>query len=71
TGKLRNAQEFRQSAVSCLTEEEDPELRNRIEHAWVFHVSLENGTSPLSLGFLTNIRHSTFDSTRFVIFECE
>ncbi|KAG0271060.1 hypothetical protein BGZ95_001193, partial [Linnemannia exigua] len=46
TGKSRNAQEFHQSAVSCLTEE-DRELRNRIEHAWVFHVSLENGTSPL------------------------
>ncbi|KAK3826764.1 MAG: hypothetical protein J3R72DRAFT_12604 [Linnemannia gamsii] len=47
TGKSRNAQEFHQSAVSCLTEEEDRELRNRIEHAWVFHVSLENGTSLL------------------------
>ncbi|KAG0287648.1 hypothetical protein BGZ97_007036, partial [Linnemannia gamsii] len=46
TGKSRNAEEFHQSAVSCLTEN-DQELRNRIEHAWVFHVSLENGTSPL------------------------
>ncbi|KAG0342727.1 hypothetical protein BG000_002072 [Podila horticola] len=46
TGKSRNAQEFHQSAISCLNEE-DRELRNRIEHAWVFHVSLENGASPL------------------------
>ncbi|GJJ78218.1 hypothetical protein EMPS_10577 [Entomortierella parvispora] len=47
TGKSRNAQEFHQSAILCLTEEEDQELRSKIEHAWVFHVSLENGVSPL------------------------
>ncbi|KAF9095501.1 hypothetical protein BGX27_001265 [Mortierella sp. AM989] len=47
TGKSRNAQEFHRSAVYCLAEE-DRELRNKIEHAWVFHISLENGTSPLS-----------------------
>ncbi|KAF9904571.1 hypothetical protein EC991_002560 [Linnemannia zychae] len=46
TGKSRNAQEFHRSAVSCLTEN-DQELRERMEQAWVFHVSLENGTSPL------------------------
>ncbi|KAF8910684.1 hypothetical protein BGZ58_005906, partial [Dissophora ornata] len=47
TGKSRNAQEFQHSAASCLTDEEDRELRGRIAHAWVFHVSLENGASPL------------------------
>ncbi|GJJ67660.1 hypothetical protein EMPS_00006 [Entomortierella parvispora] len=47
TGKSRNAQEFHQSATLCLTEEEDQELRSKIEHAWVFHVSLENRASPL------------------------
>ncbi|KAI1302690.1 hypothetical protein EDD11_005566 [Mortierella claussenii] len=47
TGKSRNAQEFYKSATSCLAEEGDQELRNRIRHAWVFHVSLENGTSPV------------------------
>ncbi|KAG0372990.1 hypothetical protein BGX24_012316 [Mortierella sp. AD032] len=46
TGKSRNAQELHQSAVSCLTED-DQELRNRIAQAWVFHVSFENGTRPL------------------------
>ncbi|KAF9321817.1 hypothetical protein BG003_010841 [Podila horticola] len=45
TGKSRNAQEFHQPAISCLTEE-DRDLRNKIKHAWVFHVSFEKGTSP-------------------------
>ncbi|KAF9328712.1 hypothetical protein BG006_008144 [Podila minutissima] len=47
TGKSRNAQEFHQSATACLIEDEDRELRKRIEDAWVFHVSLENGVSLL------------------------
>ncbi|KAF9580471.1 hypothetical protein BGW38_002878 [Lunasporangiospora selenospora] len=46
TGKSRNAQEFHQSALACLNEE-DQALRNRIMNAWVFHVSLENGASLL------------------------
>ncbi|KAK3819964.1 MAG: hypothetical protein J3Q66DRAFT_335951 [Benniella sp.] len=46
TGKSRNAQEFHRSAIACLAGE-DHDLRSRIEHAWVFHVSLENDTSPL------------------------
>ncbi|KAG0350780.1 hypothetical protein BG005_009679, partial [Podila minutissima] len=46
TGKSRNAQEFHQSALNCLTEEDDPDLRDGIGKAWVFHVTLENGTSP-------------------------
>jgi hypothetical protein len=45
TGRSRNAQEFHQSLVSCLAEE-DKELKDKIEKAWVFHVSLENCTSP-------------------------
>ncbi|KAF9424621.1 hypothetical protein BGZ76_003497 [Entomortierella beljakovae] len=45
TGKSRNAQEFHHSAYQCLAGH-DP-LRTRIENAWVFHVSLENGTSPM------------------------
>ncbi|KAK3810919.1 MAG: hypothetical protein J3Q66DRAFT_404319 [Benniella sp.] len=48
TGKSRNAQELHRSAVSCLTDK-DHELRSRIEQAWVFHISLENGTSPLGM----------------------
>ncbi|GJJ77568.1 hypothetical protein EMPS_09927 [Entomortierella parvispora] len=44
TGKSRNAQEFHHSARLCLTEN-DQELQNKIGHAWVFHVTLENGTS--------------------------
>ncbi|KAI8598234.1 hypothetical protein EDD21DRAFT_193182 [Dissophora ornata] len=45
TGKSRNAQEFHRSAHLCLSDD-DNELRHRIENAWVFHVSLENGISP-------------------------
>ncbi|KAK3821633.1 MAG: hypothetical protein J3Q66DRAFT_154461 [Benniella sp.] len=46
TGKSRNAQEFQQSLVSCLSLADDNELKGRIKTAWAFHVSLENGTSP-------------------------
>ncbi|KAF9536709.1 hypothetical protein EC957_009924 [Mortierella hygrophila] len=46
TGKSRNAQEFHRSALNCLTDEDDPDLREGIRNAWVFHVTLENGTSP-------------------------
>ncbi|KAG0341565.1 hypothetical protein BG004_005991 [Podila humilis] len=48
TGKSRNAQEFHKSAVTCLTEDGDEELRNKIKQAWVFHISLENGTNHLT-----------------------
>lgn len=47
TGKSRNAQEFHHSLLACLTEKEDWELKKRVKDAWVFHVSLKNGTSPL------------------------
>ncbi|KAF9142525.1 hypothetical protein BGX20_007232, partial [Mortierella sp. AD010] len=49
TGKSRNAQEFHKSAFECLSGEgqDEQELRNKIKNAWVFHISLENGTSPL------------------------
>ncbi|KAF9310054.1 hypothetical protein BG003_008980 [Podila horticola] len=46
TGKSRNAQEFHRSVLDCLTEEDDPDLRDGIRKAWVFHVTLENGISP-------------------------
>jgi len=46
TGKSRNGTEFHQSALSCL-QEQDLELRKRIEEAWVFHVSFENGSGLL------------------------
>src|SRR6266498_2929917 len=44
TGKSRNASEFHQTAVECLSDE-DEELKNKLRNAWVFHVSLENGSS--------------------------
>ncbi|KAF9101346.1 hypothetical protein BGX27_011512, partial [Mortierella sp. AM989] len=44
TGKSRNASEFHRTAIQCLTEE-DVELRNRLQNAWVFHVSLESNTA--------------------------
>ncbi|KAF9093994.1 hypothetical protein BGX27_001539 [Mortierella sp. AM989] len=49
TGKSRNAQEFHKSAFECLSGEgqDEQELRDKIKDAWVFHVSFENGTSPL------------------------
>jgi hypothetical protein len=45
TGKSRNAGEFHQTAMNCLSANEDKELIARIKDAYVFHVSYENGTS--------------------------
>ncbi|CAG8757682.1 229_t:CDS:1, partial [Ambispora leptoticha] len=45
TGKSRNANEFHQTAITCLSEPEDTELLTKIKEAWVFHVSYENGTT--------------------------
>ncbi|KAF9409162.1 hypothetical protein BGZ76_005728, partial [Entomortierella beljakovae] len=44
TGKSRNASEFHNAAIQCIGHTND-ELRRRLETAWVFHVSLENGFS--------------------------
>ncbi|CAG8513854.1 7023_t:CDS:2, partial [Paraglomus occultum] len=44
-GKSRNANEFHQTAITCLSEPEDTELLTKIKEAWVFHVSYENGTT--------------------------
>ncbi|CAG8447929.1 3563_t:CDS:2, partial [Gigaspora rosea] len=44
TGKSRNANEFHQTAISCLSIQ-DKELLTKIKEAWVFFVSYENGTS--------------------------
>ena len=44
TGKSRHASEFHKSVVKCLGDD-NSELQNRLKDAWVFHVSLENGTS--------------------------
>ena len=44
TGKSRNATEFHRTAVNCLGDK-DEELREKLCNAWVFHTSLENGTS--------------------------
>jgi hypothetical protein len=43
-GKSRHATEFSKSVVKCLSDD-DAELKNKLNDAWVFHVSLENGTS--------------------------
>ncbi|CAG8799103.1 24262_t:CDS:2, partial [Racocetra persica] len=45
TRKSRNASEFHQTAISCLSAQEDRELLTKIKEAWVFLVSYENGTS--------------------------
>ncbi|CAG8798498.1 41596_t:CDS:2, partial [Gigaspora margarita] len=45
TGKSRNANEFHQTAISCLSTQEDKDLLTKIKEAWVFFVSYENGTS--------------------------
>jgi len=42
TEKSRNATELHQTALRIIS---DPELKSRLEKAWVFHVSLENGHS--------------------------
>ena len=44
TGKSRHATEFHKTIIGCLGDE-DEELKTRLERAWVFHVSLENGTN--------------------------
>ncbi|KAF9319144.1 hypothetical protein BG006_003044, partial [Podila minutissima] len=56
TGKSWNTQEFHQSALNCLTEEDDPDLRDGIRKAWVFNVTLKNGTSPLTKELYDPIR---------------
>ena len=43
-GKSRHATEFSKSVVKCLSDD-DAELGGKLNDAWVFHVSLENGTS--------------------------
>ncbi|CAG8631175.1 3956_t:CDS:2, partial [Ambispora gerdemannii] len=43
TGKSRNANEFHQTAITCLSAQEDEELLIRVKEAWVFLVSFENG----------------------------
>ncbi|KAF9426422.1 hypothetical protein BGZ76_002768, partial [Entomortierella beljakovae] len=46
TGKSRNAQELHKSMIQSLSDEKnDTKLKQKIENAWVFHVSLENVTS--------------------------
>ncbi|RHZ69343.1 hypothetical protein Glove_284g6 [Diversispora epigaea] len=42
-GKSRNATELHHTTVKCASK--DSELRNRLENAWVFNVSYENGNS--------------------------
>ncbi|RIA88035.1 hypothetical protein C1645_739700 [Glomus cerebriforme] len=41
-GKSRNANEFHQTAITCLSAQEDGELLTRIKEAWVFLISYEN-----------------------------
>ncbi|CAG8433446.1 1783_t:CDS:10 [Diversispora eburnea] len=43
TGKSRNANEFHQTAITCLSAQEDEELLTRIKESWVFLVSYETG----------------------------
>ncbi|KAF0465052.1 putative crinkler family protein [Gigaspora margarita] len=45
TGKSRNANEFHQTAITCLSAQEDEEMLTKIKEAWVFHISYENGFS--------------------------
>ncbi|KAF0546334.1 putative crinkler family protein [Gigaspora margarita] len=45
TGKSCNANEFHLIAISCLLAQEDKDLLTKINEAWVFFVSYENGTS--------------------------
>ncbi|KAF9094166.1 hypothetical protein BGX27_001511, partial [Mortierella sp. AM989] len=57
TGKSRNASEFHNTAIQCVGDTNN-ELRGKLEAAWVFHVSLENGFSlrPLEKDPLKAIR---------------
>ncbi|CAG8848715.1 17782_t:CDS:2, partial [Gigaspora margarita] len=44
TGKSRNASEFHKTLIKCLNYSKDLELKKKIQNAWVFNISLENGT---------------------------
>ncbi|CAJ0746821.1 10467_t:CDS:2, partial [Entrophospora sp. SA101] len=44
TGKSRNASEFHNTLIKCLNCSKDLELKEKIQNAWVFNVSLENCT---------------------------
>ncbi|CAG8781748.1 645_t:CDS:2, partial [Acaulospora colombiana] len=39
TGKSRNANEFHQMAITCLSVQEDEELLTRIKEAWSYAIS--------------------------------
>ncbi|CAI2187981.1 9216_t:CDS:2, partial [Funneliformis geosporum] len=45
TGKSRNASEFHNMLIQSLKDSNNLELKNMIQDAWVFNISLENGTS--------------------------
>ncbi|CAJ0831051.1 9052_t:CDS:2 [Entrophospora sp. SA101] len=45
TGKSRNASEFHNTLIKCLNCSKDLKLKEKIQDAWVFNVSLENGIS--------------------------
>ncbi|CAG8509257.1 5556_t:CDS:2 [Funneliformis caledonium] len=49
TGKSRNAEEFYNMTLACLSDSKDLKLKGRIRNAWVFNISFENGNS-LSYG---------------------
>ena len=46
TRKSRSANEFHRTLIECSKELENEELERRLRGAMVFHVDLENGTSP-------------------------
>jgi hypothetical protein len=43
TGKFRNADKFQKTALECLSNDMDSELKKWIQSAWVFKVGFENG----------------------------
>ena len=45
TGKFRNADEFQKTALKCLSDDMNLELKKRIQSAWMFKVNFENGDS--------------------------
>ena len=73
TGKSRNAYEFHKMTMAVLSDDDD-ELREKLKTAWVFHTSMENGTSlrpdesdpraAIGMRMLLQLKGGNFDTLR-------
>ncbi|CAB4423970.1 unnamed protein product [Rhizophagus irregularis] len=77
TGKSRNASEFHNMLIESLKNSNNLELKGMIQDAWVFNVSLENGTSfsrsiepfdilAIGIRMLWQVYNGDYDFNRFL-----